>query len=313
MKLRVAAKSVAKALLPEPMLARFRALRGGEAPMMEFSRLPENGMNCPVCAEAAVQWASAYPSSIRRFRMAVALFCSHCGSGFVPGADELVADYYAYEYAKKNRGDREGDPVAYFRDLGSLNAPYAGRAKHQIAALRAQGARFGRVLDYGSGPGYFLFLCKPEQGFAVELDTCSDKYLAYIGARKIDPAVIPKRSYDIIVASHVIEHLTETTLARTLRSLVGALDNGGVLLIEVPTGLHGTLSIRRDESPHTLFFSPHGIREAVRRAGGKIVDCYERVESGNEAVRDRPIYRPDQGDSFACSLGDGLTVIARRD
>lgn len=282
-------------------------------PMVEFTRVSDIHLACPACSQKAISHASAYPSNESRFRMAIVLYCSRCGTGFVPDGDKILSGFYESEYANSNRRDRGMPPQEYFHisKPGPKMRRYFGRAKAQVTALAELGAKFDRVLDYGSGPGYFLFECAAKYPFAVELDGESDKYLEYLGAKKLDPANLDPNSMDVIVASHVVEHFTDQNLDENLNSMVDALSDEGLLLIEVPHGGHSYVRLGARQDPHTIFFTPEGIYKAVERTGVKIIKSYARSVEG-AAKHTSQIYFPDMQNEFFSTMKGGLTIIAKK-
>lgn len=226
-------------------------------PPRSFLKLPESmHAPCPICGEGETRWTSAYPSYEPHFHSAVIFYCAHCGSGFVPDGDSLIEGYYEAEYSVTNRGDRDIPPEVYFGPLRPDHLKgYFDRAEHQLMNLRKLGANMGRVLDYGSGPGYLLHASSANEKYAVELDGDSDKYLDFIGAKKLAPRELPQRFFDVIVASHVVEHFTATSLERLLKSMLLSLNEGGLLLIEVPHGGLSYVNLKARQDPHTIFFT----------------------------------------------------------
>jgi SAM-dependent methyltransferase len=296
-------RQIARKVSPKPLAI----------PDVKFSRIPGEPTECPACTSASVSFMSGYPTNNPRFRMCVIFYCTACGSGYVPDAEEFISDYYKAEYSASNRRDRDMPPEAYFNQEKPepRYARYFGRAKAQVSALAAHGAKFDRVLDYGSGPGYFLFECEAKRPFAVELDDSSNKYLDYLSAKNLAPNELGEKTMDVIVASHVVEHFTQKTLEQNLASMARALDVGGIMLIEVPHGGHSFGILNSKQEPHTLFFTPEGILKAVQRQGLHILAAYPR---GTQEAPTRPeaIYTPDPNDDFASTQRDGLTIIAQR-
>lgn len=282
-------------------------------PELRFSRLPAR-LPCPVCAAAdGVAFASSYPSQARKFSLAVLLFCDRCGSGHVPDADSLIENYYEREYGKQGRYNRGVDPAAFFVESGEGTvARYLARADAQIAELKSVGAAFDDVLDYGAGHGVFLWRANARRSFAVERDPECRKYLDHLKARVVEEAALPRGAFDVIVASHVVEHLTATTLRPTLEQLYAALKPGGHFLVEVP---HGGLSYvlkPRPQHPHTLFFTPQALSGLLAGLGGEIV--YEGTKGRNHMpLRPNACFTPPGApESFATTRREGLTVIVRR-
>jgi len=279
-----------------------------------FTRLAEGQARpvCPACATAA-EWSSDYPSRAKPFARHRVLYCTHCGLGFVRDMGAVLARYYREDYGRSNRGDRQLPPAEYFAAQVAGADPalekYADRVQRQIDLLRQHDARFDRVLDYGSGPGYFLQASGAVEAHAIEPDEMSHKYLDYLGAtRHADVQSLPAKSFDTIVASHVIEHLPSEELQPTLERLLAALAPGGRLLIEVPQGGHSYLRLAgHRQDPHTLFFTGQALVEAVTSAGGDILYQMALGRVHNPR-REKPIYRP-KGPPFFRTARGSLTVV----
>lgn len=311
----IKAKLAANETILRQMASRTNQLKPKPEPLppVRFLSLPDEvKLECPICATPTVKWISAYPSNDPKFRMAAVLYCGTCGSGHVPDADTLIAGYYASEYGTSNRKDRDIPPTEYFRDIHNPRlTKYFGRANAQIESLSHAGATFGRVLDYGSGPGYLLYASEAAEKYAVEFDSASDKYLNYMGATKLKPDELPPNYFDVIVASHVVEHFTSTTLNDCLRAMLAALKSDGLLLVEVPHGGHTYTRLTARQDPHTLFFTPDGIRRAMRNAGAHVLREYCRAASEG-APSPHQVYYPDSADVFASTRRGGITIIARK-
>lgn len=280
----------------------------------KFTPLTGAGQPCPACTKPATH-QSDYPSWARPFSRCTVLYCSGCGLGFVPDMGATLAQYYKRDYGQSNRGDRQIDPAQYFSDHVAGDGPalvkYTSRVRRQIKLLKTNKASFGRVLDYGSGPGYFLHACGAKEAHALEPDELSHKYLTHLGATihtGID--TLPKGAFDTIVASHAIEHLPAEDLQPTLRAMVAALAPQGRLLIEVPQGGHSYLHLAgHRQDPHTLFFTGHALVNAVRAAGAEILfqHALGHVDSPRRAT---PIYTP-KGAAFFETARGSLTVVCR--
>lgn len=285
-----------------------------KVPKVYFYQSDATHTPCPACNSKEVQWLSGYPSDNSRFRMAVIAYCSTCGTGHVIDADRLLKNYYTHEYANTNRKDRNMDPAAYFSQdpPAARYARYFARAKSQVATLARHGAGFDSVLDYGSGPGYFLYISQANEKFAVELDEESDKYLRYLGATKLDPNNMGRDRFDAILASHVVEHFTASTLDNNLINMASALKKGGLILIEVPQAGHSFAILDSGQDPHTLFFTPEGIYRAVECTGLTIVKAFAAGKAG-ALERDDAIYSPDPGVEFFNTRRGRLTIVARKD
>lgn len=285
--------------------------RAGHNAVEQFHRLPVTDMPCPICGTDGISHAAVYPSNRAPFRDWVAYFCAGCGAGFVPDSHRLLGDYYAANYAKDYAPDRLEPPETYFKGTNTpAHLRRVRRAESQLSALKKSNARLDRVLDYGSGAGLFLHLCKPKEAFAIEADAAAHKHLDYLGATRITPTNLEKMSFDVILASHVLEHFPAFDLLPTVRQMLAALAPGGQLLIEVPQAGHSYLRLDSPNDPHAVFFSAQGLFALIERAGGEVVTSFARVKR-EAPLRDDPIYVPHEADSFFRTRGGGLTVIAK--
>lgn len=270
----------------------------------------DEGVLCPCCKTYHGSYASRYPVTREKlFNHAVIIWCTYCGSGFVPGADSLLGDYYVEDYAAENRGDRGSDPVAYFDDI-SPESNYVRRVKTHLDLFAKHETEMGAVLDFGSGPGYFLKSAQAREAYAIEPDAQSHKYLAHLGAKLTTVEGLQPDMFDAIEASHVIEHLTLTTLDKTMAALVQSLKPTGKMIIEVPNGGLSYLRLPVRHEPHTLFFTPKGITEVIERHGLKILEAKGRGLEDMPAQMKAIYKRPH--DAWLGSARKALTIICRK-
>lgn len=273
--------------------------------------------SCPACGSNSVTHESDYPSNIEPFADWRVLYCTTCGTGFVPEVADALAEYYERQYSADNRRDRNTPPELYFsnafRDKSPQLKRYFGRSARQIDLLNSFNVALDDVLDFGSGPGYFLFCCNPKRAYAFEPDLESRKYLDHIGATVFNSLEeIQPNTMDAIVSSHSLEHLPAESLVSTLKVLLAALKESGKLLIEVPHGgnsfIHHT-EVRQD--PHTIFFTPQGIVEAVRSAGGNVYFNYAAAKVPM-ALRSDRIYLPSGSKFFSERRGSLVLICGRQ-
>lgn len=279
-----------------------------------FHRVRSNAY-CLVCKARAIEFESDYPSLVEPFASQKVVYCTACGSGTVPGSRSLLKDYYLAEYATLNRGDREAEPQIYFSDKYRANSKtisfYFARAVRHVETLKAFGVQMNDVLDFGSGPGYFLFASNAKNKYAYEPDTMSEKYLKFLGAKRFNGLPeVSSAQYDGIVASHSIEHLVPEDLLDTLSRLLLCLKPNGRILIEIPHGGHSFVHLTAQQDPHTIFFTPEGVIRAITRAGGRVL-YHTQTAAAIPLARSNPIYQPT-GQAFFSERRGSLVIVAEK-
>jgi SAM-dependent methyltransferase len=107
--------------------------------------------------------------------------------------------------------------------------------------------RRDKILEYGCGTGYMITLPLLARGFdvvGIDLDERSVEYgwrllnRAGLGDERLLVADLSTHhaTYDVIIASEILEHLTSATLDSTIRCITEHLKPGGLLLVTVPNG-----------------------------------------------------------------------------
>lgn len=275
-------------------------------------------INCPICLEQAALSVTAYPTSLIKepiFAKFAVIFCMKCGSGYVPDAERMLKNYYESRYSMEDRKDREIAPEIYFSADAVNQYPslrhYFQRSQSQKDILIKHGANFDKVLDYGSGPGYFLKVCDAKQPYAVDPDRYSEKYLNYINAQILEKDELPGNYFDVVVASHVVEHFDAKNAIAIVQSIIASIKKNGLLLVEVPQGGHTYLQISHPHhAPHTIFFSPEGILKLLENAGAEIIATFPRDTDIIYPSNKEEIYCPKKNDTFMSTHHECLTIIA---
>lgn len=233
------------------------------------------------------------------FGRAAICVCDACGLAQVqpPPDAATLAHYYEEDYRKVGLyGGDVSDPARFPRD----NLFYYNRGQ-SIAELVSRHVRDEprEILDVGTGFGHVLHALGeryPEaRRLAIEFSEVCVRHLETIGVEAVaEPMeeVLPRleRRFDVIVLSHVLEHLLRPAEAVAL--LRTRMAPGGLLYIEVPhipaasldEYLDNVWAPRYDE-PHISFFSPESLRGVLSRAGLEVVFCetagpeYRRVSA----------------------------------
>jgi len=201
-----------------------------------------------------------------------------------PSLDALEA-YYAEDY---RLGCCAGSDVADLRTFPKDNLYYYNRGRAAAALVQAHLRHAPQtILDIGAGYGHILDALgrtyPKARRMAIEF---SDPCVAHLRALGVevhrDPAdvVLPRleERFDVVVLSHVLEHLLDPPAM--LRLIRDRLAPDGVFYVEVPHIPVDALQRHPDhvwaprfDEPHLTFFSVETLRGALTTAGLHVVDC----------------------------------------
>jgi len=231
-----------------------------------------------------------------------------------PVKDKIIARYssvFADDYLQYELENEKA-----FLKLQQLALEDAGFYKLEKAfLLRAKEGP--SVLDVGCATGALLASLR-DRGWrvtGVEISACS-QYAQ--NERKLDVRNLPleenkfpDKSFDVILASHLIEHLNDprSFLAETFR----ILKDGGCLFITTPniSGFQARLFGGRWRSAifdHLYLFSARTLKRMLKEAGFKV----ERVSTwGGLAAGLAPMWLKKTADFLAKRLGCGDVMIIR--
>ncbi|MGD9961478.1 class I SAM-dependent methyltransferase [Nocardioides sp.] len=188
---------------------------------------------------------------------ALVVVCGACGYNHLP---EHVPSRY------RSKTDMEELPNGHPR-LGTRETP--GREFHMSKmGLDILGGRNRRVLMYGAGRSLdnHHIAALPE----VSTVAISDIMKVRDDAEFIDANDPPRRAFDVVVASEVIEHFRNPheDFARLLR----LVSRKGLLVCG--TNIHDGGMLTRDRyiyyPDHTSYYSPRALRLVARRAGVRL-------------------------------------------
>lgn len=233
---------------------------------------------CPICGASNITlkfngFTNRNPTDGRTWPV---FECHECGHGFINPQpnNETLTEYYcsSYEAYDEQHGSPGDDAIAI------AEATRTGQFRH-IPIPKGK-----RLLDFGCGGGFFLRICRAlgaevqgiepsphgaeltrKQGIPVFEGTLDQFLEAHPGER-----------FDVITASHVIEHVPDPI--RTLAGLRTLLAPDGYMTIAVPNAA-STFALRlgavwhnTDLPFHLHQFSPASMTQAAMRAGLSSID-----------------------------------------
>lgn len=235
---------------------------------------------CPICGSKSAEILQLHFNTKMNLPTEVAV--RHCALDnflFVANGDQNSYD----EYYKSLAND------SYHAELagGDLHSPISKLQRAQLSSLLDGFFRQPkRVLDFGCGEGWLLIELAGEfpssifRGFdpspgarvgALKAQTLGLKNLTVSDQKPSDAP------YDLIIASHVVEHLLNFDLLDLWNSL---LANQGLLYIEVPNSLQYATHERREflyyfDRIHVNHFTPQSLVRLLAPHGFGYVGHFE--------------------------------------
>jgi 2-polyprenyl-3-methyl-5-hydroxy-6-metoxy-1,4-benzoquinol methylase len=168
----------------------------------------------------------------------------------------------------------------FLADLG-LSGPTAdpdseierrrARELHSHASRYAPKGRCLRVLDFGGGDGRLMrgFLAEGAECHLVDFNGTTLPGVRRIGTTERD--LDETCRYDLIVCSHVVEHVAEPV--SVVSTLAAYLKPDGVIYVEVPMEVWSKAPLHNEPVTHVNFFTPVSCRHLVARAKLQTLSC----------------------------------------
>ena len=233
---------------------------------------------CPLCNATAIHKEMAVKDhSITKETFEV-WRCDGCDFLFTqdPPTPENAGHYYKGEEYISHSDNQKG----VVNKLYHRARDFMLGQKEQLVSKFARGKR---VLDYGTGTGYFTDYLQ-RKGYAVKGVEIDDEARAY-GAKKFGITVHPPAylfsgiapdSFDVVTMWHVLEHLYDPQ--DYLKKFHDILTDEGVLIIAVPNhksrdaAVYGADWAAYDVPRHLWHFGPNTLRRMVGDAGFRVTE-----------------------------------------
>lgn len=240
-----------------------------------------NISNCPVCGEdefIPFMTCTDYFVSGEQFEIAE---CAECGFKFTANAEE---EQYAGKYYQSEEYISHSNTAS-----GLVNRIYhrvrrymLGRKRRLVA--KASGLRPGRILDVGTGTGFFLQEMKKHgwQVTGTEQNAKARTFASHEFGLNVLPSAdlfdLESGTYDAITLWHVLEHLHR--LKDYMETFIRLLKPGGRLVIAVPNpasfdAMHYKAFWAAWDVPrHLWHFSPGQMKRFGERYGFRLVSMH---------------------------------------
>jgi SAM-dependent methyltransferase len=225
-------------------------------------------MKCFYC-HAHVLVKTHYITNSKVFYLKKIYICKKCKILFSKISQKELDNFYKADYYKNS----QQESIKHYRSKIHIK-----KAIDNFKIITPQ--KKINILDYGAGLGHTLELCKkiyPNSTlFAYENSKSVFKHLRKVKIKVFSGSPLKKfkespKIFDIIFASHFIEHLSPKILTRYLGKIYRQMNNNSILIAEVPNEYKTNLKFQI--TPHTLFFSKYSIKK-IFRSYFKLIELY---------------------------------------
>ena len=247
--------------------------------------------SCLLCGNTKLPHIRRYRCKTRRgkavFGDAGLYRCDECGLVQVlPAPDpDALADYYRLDYRS---GSLFGADVADAKQFPRDNLFYLNRGQSIAELLKTRTQRPSlQILDIGAGYGHILYALgehyPDSKRRAIEYSDACVRHLESLGfevfSQPVEQILLRlEQKFDLIVLSHVLEHLLNPLAV--LRLIHRSLAPDCTLYVEVPNIPSQSLLRYPDhvwaprfDEPHITFFSTPTLRSLLEAAGFKVLFC----------------------------------------
>lgn len=187
--------------------------------------------------------------------------CRRCGMVIYaprPTEQDIDDKYRFLNAALEDATPSKEEPAARTRQR-------AGRLFAMLRPHLRRPLRELRVLDFGGGDGR-LMARFVEGGATCHLIDYTSRPVAGVSKIGDTEAALPADArYDVIVCSHVVEHLANPI--GVLSRLRGHLAPDGVAYVEVPLEIYRELPIKTEPVTHVNFFTPGSLARLLGTSG----------------------------------------------
>lgn len=238
------------------------------------------GDTCILCGSERYEILS---TKLRHDRPGSVVRCGGCGLGRLLGAQgyaEKLNDFYVEQYAQEYYSGVKAQ-------LDSLFDSFLPVQAHRVENMSPYLDHSHRVLEIGSGPGYFLASIRDRvaeiQG--VELNRREACYAREVRGiptsdRPHESGNLPRGYYDNICLFQVLEHTADPV--KFLAGLKHFLREGGRIHIEIPNLMDPLVWFYDVEpyrnfyyqEPHLYYFTPETLGKVCEAAGFKTAKIF---------------------------------------
>ena len=236
---------------------------------------------CPICGQnqfGKVMTCTDHYATGESFDLCRCTNCNFMFTQNAPVESEIGRYYESPDYISHSDTHK-----------GLMNSIYHKVRKHMLSekaglVSRSSNLTCGRILDIGTGTGYFADKMKREgwQVSAIEKSPQAREFAKEHFGLSVNPPetlfTLKEKSFDVITLWHVMEHLEQ--LNRTWETLNKILKDSGTLIVAVPNavsydaGKYKKAWAAYDVPRHLWHFTPTTIKTLASKHGFTMTERY---------------------------------------
>ena len=218
-------------------------------------------VSCPICKSEKIEFQHSYKHDSVFFEGMTRQKCISCDLHFAhPMPSDSILNKYNDSYHESAHGGKE-------RNL-KLQGFFSGISRTRIKLINKHisldSQKEHKLLEIGPGPGAFASIWLEQfpksEYFALETDVSCHEVLQNMNITLLEKNEIKNYtdSFDIIIMSHVLEHVTNPI--KFLDPIIANLKSGGFMYIEVPCN---DWKHKKTWEPHLLFFDKKPMKKLL--------------------------------------------------
>lgn len=224
---------------------------------------------CPCCNKKNKLHLVTYPDKRDWFFVNLAVIaCGTCGFSHVPINPFGLNEYYRSDYSASKGRVIDVDPNYLYADKNILQSLGIKRTNRHLSTLEKYVSTIDTIVDVGCGYGLTLDRSIAKNKIGVEIDPVVTRFPTSRGIKIVNSiASIPDAVADVVICSHVIEHIHISEVVPYLNAIKRIMKPSAICLLEVPNAplLHLNLTKCR-HSPHLNFFSMESLRVIIQKS-----------------------------------------------
>lgn len=194
--------------------------------------------------------------------------CGTCGFSHVPINPFGLNEYYRSDYSASKGRVIDCETNRLYIDKNILQSLGITRTNRHLSTLEKYVSIIDTIVDVGCGYGLTLDRSTAKNKIGVEIDPVVTRFPTSRGIQIVNSmASIPDAVADVVICSHVIEHIHISEVVPYLTAIKRIMKPGAICLLEVPNAPLLQLNLTKcRHSPHLNFFSMECLRIIIKES-----------------------------------------------